>query len=262
MGHERIGLLPKSLRWRQLVQRIADFGSSGTPVTDIAAKTLDNVRSRYERIPQDTGVRAAFEFLVALAIASRSPEPRSELEAVGINLPPNPTPLSVAKALHEWVQERRQSPEYAEIAQGAAVDAVGAWFDQHRDTQQPLFEPSDEAFEVWRKAGNGAGFCELARLFFANMTSRYLSYFLDREASAVLSTIGERDDFQAELQSQVDSISQHAFETSKITQSFAAGWFNRYAREGAPSESEVDYFLKQAFGKIREELLREGAQHA
>lgn len=261
MGHERVGHLPKTLRWRELVRRIADFDSSATGVSDIAGQTLDNVRSRYESIPQDAGVRAAFEFLVALAIASRSPQPCSELELVGISIPPNPTPLSIARALHEWVQERRQSPEYAQIAQGAAVDAVGRWFDQHRDTQQPLFEPSDEAFEVWRKVSNGAGFCELARLFFANMTSRYLSYFLDREASTALDNIGRREEFQDQLHGHVDSISQHAFETAKITQSFAAGWFNRYAKDGLPSESEVDHFLETAFGKIRGELLREGSHH-
>lgn len=261
MGHERVGNLPKTHRWHELVRRIADFEPLASDASEIAEQTLRNVHSRYRRIPQDEGVRAAFVFLVNLAVASRSANPQGGLRAMGIELPANPTPLSIARAIHEWVQARRESAEYAQIAQGAAVDAVGGWYDQHKGAQQSLFEPSDAAFETWRKAGNGSGFCELARLFFANMTTRYLSYFLDREASSALGNLAKREKFQDQLRNHVDEVSRHAFETAKITQSFAAGWFNRYAREDVPSESEVDHFLSLAFGKIREELLREGAKH-
>ena len=52
-----------------------------------------------------------------------------------------------------------------------------------------------------------------------------------------------------------------AFETSRITQSFAAGWFNRYARERAPTKAELEGFLSVAFGKMREELMREAASN-
>jgi hypothetical protein len=123
-----------------------------------------------------------------------------------------------------------------------------------------LFGSSDEAVNVWKKAANGAGFCELSRLFFAKFTERYLNYFLEREASAALPTIEDRERFREQLRQHVDQISQHAFETAKITQSFAAGWYNRHARRGRPSQREVERFLSIAFGKIREELLREGSR--
>jgi hypothetical protein len=113
---------------------------------------------------------------------------------------------------------------------------------------------------VWKRASNGAGFCELSRLFFAKFTERYLNYFLEREASAALPTIEDRERFREQLRQHVDQISQHAFETAKITQSFAAGWYNRHARQGRPAHREVEQFLSRAFGKIREELLREGSQ--
>jgi hypothetical protein len=113
---------------------------------------------------------------------------------------------------------------------------------------------------VWGRASNGAGFCELSRLFFAKFTERYLNYFLEREASAALPTIEDRQRFREQLRQHVDQVSQHAFEKAKITQSFAAGWYNRHARRGRPSRLEVERFLSIAFGKIREELLREGSR--
>jgi len=99
----------------------------------------------------------------------------------------------------------------------------------------------------------------VARLFFAKFTERYLNYFLDREASAVLPNASERDRLASQLQQHVDGVSKYAFETSRITQSFAAGWFNLHARQRTPSKDELESFLSVAFGKMREELIREAS---
>ena len=113
--------------------------------------------------------------------------------------------------------------------------------------------------EIWRRANNAEGFCEVARLFFSKFTERYLNYFLGREASAVLANAGEREQFASQLREHVDTVSKFAFETSRITQSFAAGWFNRHARDQAPSLDELEGFLSIAFGKMREGLMREAS---
>ncbi len=258
MGHERIPALPKTQKWRDVVQQIASIYTSETEVADIAKQTIQIVRSRLRQITRDDGVKAAFQFLVNLSVASRSENPQEYLLDIGIELPNSPTPLSFAKAVKAWMAPKINSLEYGRIAQGAATDAISIWYNQNKTTQGRLFESLDDPFEVWRKAGNGAGFCELSRLFFARFTERYLSYFLEREASAVLEGIHERNEFRRQLEEHVEEISQHAFETAKITQSFAAGWFNKHAREGIPDEKAIEGFLSIAFGKIRDELLREG----
>ncbi|MGB8472696.1 MAG: hypothetical protein WCE61_01275, partial [Candidatus Acidiferrum sp.] len=66
---------------------------------------------------------------------------------------------------------------------------------------------------------------------------------------------------QEQLRSNIDGASRHAFETAKITQSFAAGWFNRHVRGGSnPTDAEIRGFLAIAFGKMREDLRRETAE--
>jgi hypothetical protein len=94
-------------------------------------------------------------------------------------------------------------------------------------------------------------------LFFAKFTERYLNYFLEREASAVSKTIEQRELLQKQLRDQIDTVSRHAFETAKIAQSFAAGWYNRHAKEKVPPDDEIAGFLAIAFGKLREDLRRE-----
>lgn len=260
MGHERVGTLPKTHKWRSLVASMAIMGAPGAEVPDIAGQTVRNVRGRYRNIHQDEGVNAAFEFLVLLAVAGRSPEPRSRLRSFGIEVPENPTALSFAKAAHVWTGQKQSSLEYGKIARGAASDAVASWHRKHSPTQTLLFGTSDDSFEVWRKASNGAGFCELARLFFASFTERYLKYFLDREASAVATSIEARDRLGEELEDHVDDISRHAFETARIAQSFAASWFNKNAMDSVPDRPAITRFLSVAFGKMRDELLREDSQ--
>jgi len=260
MDHERVGILPKTQRWTNLVQKIAGMYISPVYISDIARQTIENVRSRFRRISQDEGVKAAFQFLVVFAVASRSDNPREQLLDIGLDLPDTITPLSLARAIRSWVDTRRESLEYSEIAQSAAIDAISIWYKKHNLNELRLFEAVEDPFDVWREAGTGAGFCELARIFFAKFTERYLNYFLEREASGALRSLYERDLFSKQLQEYMDEVSQHAFETAKITQSFAAGWFNKHTREGFPNEQEIEGFLSLAFGKIREELYREGAE--
>ena len=84
-----------------------------------------------------------------------------------------------------------------------------------------------------------------------------MNYFLEREASAVSKTIEQRDVFQKQLKDQIDAVSRHAFETAKIAQSFAAGWYNRHAKDKVPADDEINGFLAIAFGKLLEDLRRE-----
>ncbi len=257
MGHERVGFLPKTKRWNDLVRQMASDSLSELPVSSVTAQVLQNVRKRYETLFRDDAVRTIFTFLVAVSRACRYDDPQTQLRESGIALPDQPTLLSIVKALHQQVPVQDASTEYGQLALSAAADAIGQWHKQHSN-QLPLFQPSNELFESWRNLGKGAGFCELSRLYFGKLTERYLNYFLDRAASQVFSDIQKRESFQRKIQSHIDDVSKHAFETAKITQSFAAGWFNVHAQNKMPDVKEIDGFLSLAFGKLRDELRREG----
>jgi hypothetical protein len=250
MGHERVGVLPRTKAWRDVVHEIGNFDGSEEAISNLASSTIKNVRDRLRHIENDESIKAAFKFLVGLAVAARSHEPEAYLSELGINLPTNPTPLALSVALHKWVNSKSTSAEYRELAAWAASDAIVAWQNKQRSDQLKLFDVPEHPYEIWYKAGDGRGFSEIARLFFAKFTERYLNYFLDREASAQLGNFERRERFSS-------LVEQHAFETSKITQSFAAGWFNKNAIQRLPSDQEIDGFLNHALGKIRDELTRE-----
>ncbi|TVL98618.1 MAG: hypothetical protein CV087_21060 [Candidatus Brocadia sp. WS118] len=257
MGHERIAVLPKTEKWQKVVEHVAKFDDSEADIAEIAKETIKNVRSKFRFIQFDQGVVAAFQYLVFLSVASRSSDPYSLKLADSITLPKNLMPLELTKAVHSWVNGKKESYEYGHFAHNSAGDAIAIWYREHQTSQISFLDSFDDPLVVWRKAGDGGGFCELARLFFGKFTERYLNYFLEREASGAIPNLSTRNQFKKQLSEHVDRISQHAFETAKITQSFAAGWYNKHTKEGMPPEKEIKNFLSIAFGKIREELLRE-----
>ena len=255
MGHERVGVLPRTKKWQDIVAQLAESSGSREDVAAIASATLDNVRSQFRKIHFDDGVVAAFQFLVALTKSASLRDFERTLISPSINFEDSPSTLRLIAQLRSWVELHADSNEYAAIAMRASADAISHWSVQQQ-TQVTLFSSSVDAAEIWQRADSGAGFCEVSRLFFSKFTERYLNYFLEREASASMASVQERDRLAVELRAHLDGVSRFAFETSRITQSFAAGWFNNYARDGFPSEEESRRFLSIAFGKMREELRR------
>ncbi len=257
MGHERVGVLPRTNPWRKIVADISGASVSEVELAKLAANTLTNVRSRFLNIYKDSGVKAAFQFLISLTSSEKVEKSDLAVNYPEIDLTSNPSSFQLSKTMYLWVESNSQSAEYADIAKRSAADTIAIWSQQQK-VQRKLFQKDENTLEVWRKASSGAGFCEVARIFFSKFTERYLNYFLEREASSVIPSVIERQNFSQNIRDHIDTISKHAFETSKITQSFAAGWYNKYAKSEVPSDNHIEQFLSLAFEKVREELWREG----
>src|SRR5438477_13149337 len=110
MGHERVGALPKTKPWEKVVKNIAAFDSTAEHSRKIANQTLDNVRNKFESIQRDPNVREAFRFLTELAVSG------AKGNWASLQLPENPTPFAVAKALDKAISGQSGSSEYAAIA--------------------------------------------------------------------------------------------------------------------------------------------------
>ena len=204
-------------------------------------------------------MREAFKFLLIIAHSAASNQFSASLSENDIRLPDNPSLIAMAKALKEWVEPRQNSLEYGQLAVSSASDALRIWYEENKG-QQDLFASFDDSLRVWSKAGTEKAFCEISRVYFAKFVERYLNYFLEREASAHFPDFSQRDQFTSDIRTYVDQASKHAFETAKITQSFAAGWYKKRAQRSIPSDASIKGFLSKAFGKLRDELLVEEVQ--
>lgn len=237
-----MGVLPKTERWRNIVNDIAQTATGECSPGEVTAKIAKAIDARFRQLHLDPGVQDAFSFLLAVSIAGRSDFPQKALASLGIDLGErNATPLALTQALSKFIDRNNGSLEYAELARIAAGQALAHFYNE--ESRQPdLLDPSADPSQIWRAASDGGGFCVLARQFFSNLTSEYLKYFIDREASAVLPSIEARTSLQNAIEAHVDRVIRHSFETSKITQSFAAGWYNKNAQDSVPHEGKQKLF--------------------
>jgi len=260
MGHERIGFLPRTKKWRDVVDDIARYSRGSIDATSLGNAVLNNVRHRFNFIAEDTGVHTAFYSLVVLAYAGKGDVTAGQLTKNALPLAKNPTEFQIVRGVANWIDKNVDSKEYAELAKSAVIDAIILWQRSHSTGQVDAFSGSETVSDVWRKASNGAGFTELSRLFFSKFTERYIAYFLEREAGAQVTNWGDVVNLRSDLADRIDSISRYAFETSKITESFAAGWYNKNTKKRLPNQKQIKGFLSYAFEKISEELRRERLQ--
>lgn len=255
MGHERVGALPKSKQWRQVVHGLSSLASHPGRVDAVAVDTLGLVRDRFRALQNDASVQSSFAFLVRLAVAARNGGVPALVGSTKTQA--EVAPIVVAMALKRHVALSIDNIEHGALSQEAAVDAVAKWHAARKEGGQDSLFEGDLADDPWGTLGGGAGFCELSRQYFASLTERYLNYFLEREAASALGNIQTRQAVHDELRAHVDTVSQHAFETALITQSFAAGWFTANAVDGVPTDDQIGRFVAHAMGKMRGEFNRE-----
>ncbi len=258
MGHERLGGLPKSQTWKTIIDKLRILYKSEEHSTDdIARHVLKNVRTRYGKLGTDEIVKTVLSAFIQLSHAYSHPDFDNRIGNLKPDNSDSPTVSSVIQAIKEEIPETEINSEYAQLALRAASDALIDFHKENLPRQASLFHPTDsESSQSWERLGGGAGFCELSKSFFGCLTKRYLDYYLDRITSEHLS-FGEKERFDAELKKYVGEVSRHAFETAQITQSFSAGWFNKYAVDNIPNEETKQRFIDKVFAKLQEEFLRE-----
>src|SRR4051812_4884083 len=252
MGHVRLGVLPKSRKWSQVIDELRLGGDIG----GIAASTARAAEAALQAASKDPAFLYAFWLLTQIPLAARGPEFAQDLRRLGLEIRNQPGLMDVAAAISGAVDRHAREQGYrtdlGEMAQMAAVESLAALVGPNLPS---LFEPS--AAEVQREIGRFAGgdrFSALAREFFARLTQRSLHYYLSRELS---NHVGADERFRHNrARSQFDdALDRHCREASQIVEQFAGGWYgkNVYQRDGLTPEA-VRRFAPVAFNKIRAEL--------
>jgi hypothetical protein len=259
MGHIRLGRLPATKKWQQVVALL----SEGASVEKIAGASAEAAETSLEHARNDPAVQQSFWLLTQIPIAARTPEFAKSLERLGLKVSASPSLFDVVGAFAEAVD--RQSEEsggrtdLGEMAQHAAAESLTALVGSELPT---LFGPTSA--DVRTAIGKLAApdrFARLARDFFARLTQRHLDYYLSRTLSdhvglgrSVVSA-DEHVTFNAALE-------QHCREASRIVEAFAGGWFSKANFEGNLTPEKARSFLFVALGKIGRELRKRRAPGA
>jgi hypothetical protein len=253
MGHIRLGTLPKSRKWNQVVGLIA----GGADVSHIAAAGADAAEHDLERASHDDALAHAFWLLTQIPQAARQAnysERLRELGLIGLSRAPTLLELLAAftRAVDEHVREGGKRTDLGEMAQSAAAETLASLAGRELPS---LFGPT--ATDVQRalaKLARSDQFSIVARDFFSRLISRSLGYFLSRELSKHVgrdkrfAAVGDHSDFNAALD-------LHCREASRIIQEFSGGWYGKTLQHQRQiSQDDARKFAHVAFKKLRTEL--------
>lgn len=254
MGHIRLGTLPRSKKWREVV----DLLDADAPLDEVAAAAAKASELDLARASDDPAFQLVTSLLVQMPLWARSPGFDQVLE----NLNFDPDSLSsvstflanLSGSIDRSFFELGGSSDAGELARLALLETLSSEF---RNMLPSLFEPTpQEIRQALASFSSGSNFARLARAFFAKLTYKSLDYFLSRElanhtgAAKRFSNDAERTAFERALL-------QHTMEASRIVEEFAGGWYGKTVwKEQKLDQAAINKFTRYAFKKMRSELAR------
>lgn len=252
MGHIRLGTLPTSRKWREVVREL----QVGADIEVVAAAAAEAAETSLRGASNDPAFLHAFWLLTQLPLAARGPAFAQDLRRLGLVMPDQPSLLDVAAAFSGAVDRHARElggrTDLGEMAQMAAVESLTTSVGPTLPTLLGP-EPADVQRAIGRFAA-GDRFSGLARDFFARLTRRTLDYYLSRELSNHLRP-GERFRDDAARARFDDALERHCREASRIVEAFAGGWYGKNVYQGTGlTPGAVRRFAPVAFKKVRTEL--------
>ena len=254
MGHIRLGVLPKSRKWQQVVGLLR----SGADIDEVADAAALAAERDLARASKDPLFHFVAKLLVELPLAARAPGFSNYLDQLGLseNLLSSPAAFAagISNAVDDFAFATGQRSDFGEMAQMALVENLTR---RLNSSLPSLFDP--EPSEIRKEIGKLSGskeFAAFTRSFFASLTFKSLDYYLSRELASHTGA-GERFETDQQRSRFEQALSSHTFEASRIVEEYAGGWYGKNVwQKPNLTDKKIRDFSGFAFKKIRSELGR------
>lgn len=267
VGHTRLGNLPKSQKWQDLVRRIAgsqvsgDASSAAAYVETIAAQTLEASKAGLDNAKHDSGVLYGFYLLTQVTLASRSRNWEDNLALHGIHLSNNSTLFDLTSEIQAAIDRHvsRSSSGATDLSE-MAQQSVGEALMSLADTRTAsLFGGSrNEVRKAVRTLSTKKGFGELGQRFFGRFISRFLNFYLSRATAAALG--GPRLPDLANVAEFNEALRTHCDQSARIVRDFCGEWYSKTAYQEGINPENASRFLAVAVRKLSSELEEQGGE--
>src|SRR5689334_8949446 len=124
MGHIRLGRLPRTRRWQQVVKLL----HSGAEAPEIAALTLAASRRALQQAARDPALVQSFWLLTQLPLCARKPDFADALRNIGISITSSPSFMDLiggfSDAVDDHVHRTGRRTDLGEMAQMGAAESL------------------------------------------------------------------------------------------------------------------------------------------
>ena len=255
MGHTRLGDLPRTRRWGEVVGLL----TCGAGTSQVANATITAAERGLNLAAEDKALVETVWLLTQLPLAAKAKDVKGFVKALrdaGLAVSNSPGLMEVVGAFSDAVDNRLSNnngrTDLGEMAQMAAAETITKELSSKTNT---LFATQPEDVQrAFRGLATNKSFSEFSRHFFARITNRCLEYYLSR---AVSHHIGEGQRFSTLAQQSEFSraLERHCREASKIVEVFSGGWFSKTNWEkGGISREDARGFAHIAMRKLVDEL--------
>lgn len=257
MGHIRLGNLPRTRKWQQVVALIE--GGAGT--AQVANATITAAEKGLELAAEDKGLVETIWLLTQLPLAAKNDNFAQALQGAGLDVADSPSLMEVIGAFSDAIDKKLANnggrTDLGEMAQMAASETMTQIIGTR--TQSLFGTTPDDVKHAFSKLATNKQFSTFAKDFFARLTNKCLDYFVSR---AVAHHVGEGRRFRTLAQQGefTKALGTHSGEASKIVEEFSGGWFSKTNWENKGiSRQDAAGFAHVAMKKIVAEL-KEGAR--
>jgi hypothetical protein len=257
MGHIRLGELPRTRKWKQVVGLIE--GGAGTE--QLATATINAAERSFAVAAKDQGLVEAVWLLAQLPLAAQSEDFARGLRHVGVQVSDDPGLLEVVAGVTEAIDQTLPNncgrSDMGEMAQMAAAETLTEVIGGRT---RGLFETTTaDVQKAFAKLGTVKRFGEFCRKFFARLSERCMNFFLSRAMSYHVGE-GQRFATLAEQSNFCKAMATHCHEAVRIVEKFSGEWFSKHNWErGGISRKDTAGFTHVAMQKLVREF-KEGAR--
>ena len=256
MGHVRLGKLPATRAWEEVVSLMMNGNSSYEQIAQASAEAAEASLGSLAKDPIFTEV---LWMLCKIPQAAKEKDFSAALKNLGISVSPDPTlaelTQGMSRAIDRCMRDNTSGRnDFGEMARHAAISSLTAMVQSNTPS---LWAPTTEDVRhTVAHFASPAHFGSLAQEFFSRFTQRNLRYYLDRETPKHVGP-GKYIPSLKGLDSFHEALQHHCQESSVIMRTFAKDWYGKkYARNEEITRKGVKGFSHVTVKKMRNELIQ------
>ena len=259
MGHVRLGRLPATRKWKEIVQFLA---SDGFSVADLADRVMDACDKSFSAASKDPAFQKALQLLCQIPIASKQDNLSAALSEIGVSVPDNPSRTDIVVGFEKAIEKAQRDgskniTDLSELAKQAGIAALNTLLTQPAPAPQLGFweAPKGDTHRQLQASATPEGFGDLAQTFISNFACSNVRYYMDREMPKHLGADGMVKSI-SDLTLFDQGVAKHCREASFIMRAFARDWDAKkvYSEKTLPNKKDVSGFAHVIAEKMRKEF--------
>lgn len=251
MGHIHLGVLPRTRKWRDVVDLLA----GGAASSDVIAASAAAAEKDLLAAARDPVFVEAVRLLLSIPLAARSSGFEGALRDAGLRPEGEIGIFSLVRSamsrLDDVAREQGRRRDLGELASRALARTLG---DCIGGELPGLFDvTAADVQAITRKLSYSSGIAFLSRSFFRDLVGTTLSYWLDRVLPLHVGPGQRFENVSARAEFDM-ALRQYSHEATRIIQEFSGGWYGKVLHEkGVIGTQEATVFGAVALKKISEE---------